>query len=53
MFADVELGRAHQVSDVLDDHQVQRGQVQTGQRPVDHRGVEVAFTAEAVTGVEQ
>src|SRR6202012_246064 len=53
VFAHVELGRAHQISDVFDDHQVELVQVQSLQRAVDHGCVEVAFAAEAIASVEQ
>src|ERR1700722_10125346 len=53
VFADVEFGRAHQISDVLDNHQVEAGQVQSLQCAVDHGCVEVAFAAESIASVEQ
>ena len=53
MFADVELGRAHQVSDVLYNDQVQLRKVQALQSPVDHGRVQMAFATETVVGVQQ
>ena len=53
VLAHVELRRTHEVPDVLDDHQIEGRKVQALQRPVDHRGIEVAFAAEAVVGVQQ
>ena len=53
VFADVELGRAHQVSDILDDDEIQLGKVQTLQCPVDHGRVQMTFATETVVGVQQ
>ena len=53
VLADIELGRADQVADVLDHDEVEVGERQPGERGADHRGVEVAFAAEAVGGVDQ
>jgi len=43
VLAHVELRRAHEVPDVLDDHQIQGGQVQSLATPVDHGGIEMAL----------
>ena len=52
VLADVELRRAHEVADVLDDEQVDVVQRQRGQGAAHHVGVEVALAAEARVGVE-
>ena len=53
VLADIELGRAHEVADVLDHDEVEIGKGQARQGRANHRGVEMAFAAEAVRGVDQ
>ena len=47
VLTDVELGRAHEVADVLDDEQVEVVERQPAEAGPDHHGVEVALAAEA------
>ena len=51
--ADIELGRADEVADVLDDDDVERVERELVEHRADHRRVEVAFAAETVGGVDK
>ena len=53
VLADAELGRAHQVADVLDDEEVEVGEREAGQAGAHHHGIEVALATEAGAGVDQ
>jgi hypothetical protein len=53
VLADVELGRAHEVADVLDDEEVELGEGQPGQAGAHHHRVQMALAAEAGARVDE
>ena len=53
VLADVKLGRADQVADVLDDQQVELVERKAGETGTDHDRVEVAFAAETGARVHE
>ena len=53
VLADVELGRAHEVADVLDHQQVELLEREPAEARAHHHRVEMAFAAETGTGVDE
>ena len=53
MLANVELGGADEVPDILDEDQVEGRQVEAPERAGDHGGIQMTLAAEPVSGVEQ